>query len=66
VKRYRKMHDGEPAIWPEGVSKMACCDCGLVHLVKIETTATGGFVVRAWRDNRSTAAKRRSKKGRKQ
>lgn len=41
--------------------KMACCDCGLVH--KIDFRVKNGRVqLRAARDNRATAAKRRYRK----
>jgi hypothetical protein len=45
--------------------KMACCDCGLVHLFKFKVVREGKrnaveFV--AHRDNRATAAVRRKRK----
>ncbi len=43
--------------------KMACCDCGLVHLLKYSIhKPTGWLSVRAWRDNRATGQMRRWKK----
>jgi hypothetical protein len=56
-----------PGKWydaPKGL-KLACCDCGLVHVVEIKK-AKGRFAMRLWRDNRSTAATRRYNKFEKQ
>ena len=42
--------------------KMACCDCGLVHIVEFGHIPYGNgrkIVFRVWRDNRATAAMRR-------
>jgi len=44
--------------------KMACCDCGLVHVVDFDHIPWGRgrkVVIRAWRDERATAARRRKK-----
>lgn len=45
--------------------KMACCDCGLVHRMEFAHIPYGSgrkIIFRAWRDERSTAAKRRAKR----
>lgn len=44
--------------------KMACCDCGLVHLLEFKIVKCGRgrkIIFRAYRDNRATAALRRKK-----
>lgn len=55
--RYHKQRDGE-WVEPKPGYKMGCCDCGLVHVVEFRV-AKGHVQFRAWRDARSTAAKRR-------
>lgn len=59
---YKTLSDGE---WSgpttRGLVKIACCDCGLVHLIQIRRTRAGQFIYRAWRDMRATASKRRAK-----
>lgn len=40
--------------------KIACCDCGLVHLLEFREVA-GKVQFRAFRDNRATAQRRRNK-----
>jgi hypothetical protein len=64
-KRYPVVKSGE---WVQPVRrgyKMACCDCGLVHkmnfrLIKYKSGIS--FIqFQAFRDERATAAKRRSK-----
>ena len=44
--------------WRHRDYKIACCDCGLVHCFRF-TVVRGKLRIRAWRDNRSTAALRR-------
>lgn len=60
--KYKQLSDGE---WSQptrrGLSKIACCDCGLVHMMQIKQIRPGVFKIRAWRDPRATAAKRRAK-----
>ena len=60
-KRDQKVEDDE---WvqpnPKGY-RMACCDCGLVHVFDFEIHK-GRIQFKARRDNRATAAKRRAKK----
>lgn len=63
--KYAQRKDGEGFTIPNKTTyKLACCDCGLVH--KIVIAAPGlrkgvkiGFAAK--RDNRATAAKRRTK-----
>lgn len=63
-KRYTKIHTGEDG-WSEWIQpvehgyKMACCDCGLVHVLEFRVHANGRAQFRARRDNRKTAAVRR-------
>lgn len=45
--------------------KMMCCDCGLVHKIDFDHIKWGRgrkIRIRAWRDERATAAARRKKK----
>ncbi len=60
--RYRTLQDGQ---WaddaPDGLAKIACCDCGLVHLVQFKRLRAGGVKYRAWRDVKATAARRKRK-----
>lgn len=44
--------------------KMACCDCGLVHRLDFKVAEDGFVSLRAFRDNRATAAIRRERKKR--
>lgn len=62
---YKHGKDGDVAVVPKnGWYKIACCDCGLVHLFRFATVNARGrvrgqvaFIAR--RDNRATAALRR-------
>ena len=65
VRRYHQANDGEPikvarVDKSEWALKLACCDCGLVHKVLIEHAGVE-LTMRAWRDPRATAAKRRKR-----
>lgn len=42
--------------------KIACCDCGLVHVFEFAVTDDDRLMFRAARDNRATAQRRRNKK----
>lgn len=56
--KYPQVQDGQ---WVQPVSrgyKMACCDCGLVHVIDFKIYR-GRVQLRAHRDKRATAAKRR-------
>jgi hypothetical protein len=60
--RYRKVADGETVTIPRhGLMKMACCDCALVHVVRLRQSDRG-FILTAWRDTRATASKRRARR----
>ncbi len=69
MTNYIQRFDGE---WSDVTAgrKVACCDCGLVHdeeyrILKAENGEES--IVRAsWRNNRATAARRRSLKARKE
>lgn len=66
MKRYHKLEDGEvrllKAHTPGIVDhKLACCDCGLVHKMRLEMRGKDAIELTAWRDRRATAAKRRSR-----
>lgn len=39
-------------------SKLSCCDCKLTHFLQARVVK-GRIMVRAWRDARATAARRR-------
>lgn len=59
--KYTITEDGD---WVQPVLrgyKVACCDCGLVHVVDIRIR-NGHVQFRAKRDNRATAARRRWEK----
>lgn len=43
--------------------RLGCCDCGLVHDID-GRVRRGRIELRAWRNNRATAAHRRGKQGR--
>ena len=47
------MRSGEPNITKGGFIYFTCCDCGLVHLIRIETAeqAKGESVITAYRDD---------------
>lgn len=57
---YRQLADGEWQTMSSRRHKIACCDCGLVHLLEFRVSR-GKIKFRAWRDNRATANRRRSK-----
>lgn len=57
----RTLFDGEWVELPGGLMNVACCDCGLVHLMQFEKTGRG-VRFRAWRDLHSTRQQRRRKR----
>lgn len=67
MKRYAHLEDGERRLLPaqfkgEVYHKLACCDCGLVHKMRVKVLPKGeGIELTAWRDRRSTAAIRRAR-----
>jgi len=57
-KRRRKYKRYEPGEWwhfKRGGQKMACCDCGLVHVFDARLVK-GQLWMRGWRDERATGA----------
>jgi len=58
--KYRAVEDGEIVTIENGAMIItACCDCGLVHLEKVESVDGGEVEITAWRDNRRTGQVRR-------
>ena len=54
---YVTRQDGEE--WDiTGTSKMSCCDCKLTHVIQVRVVK-GRVKMRAWRDPKATAARRR-------
>ena len=63
--KYKKVEPGEWMRPVKNYYKMMCCDCGLVHVFQFKHIPWGKgrkILLRAWRDNRATAARRRRKK----
>jgi hypothetical protein len=65
--RYPQIHDGETVYPARRGYKMQCCDCGLVHRIDfwLEPHGTKGrkkIALKAYRDDRATAAVRRARK----
>ena len=63
---YQTMTDGEETRLRRGrdILKFACCDCGMVHFIKVRLTRREKiFSLRFWRDNRATAQLRRHRYG---
>ena len=58
---YVQRVDGEWVHWARTGHLVACCDCGLVHLMK-PRVRNGRVEVQAFRLDRNTAAKRRGKR----
>ena len=59
-----RFHQVEAGVWEKPVMKgykMACCDCGLVHTMEFRVV-NGEIEMRGWRNERSTAQKRRHMK----
>jgi len=57
MTRYYTQADGQ---WfqPKGRYRIACCHCGLVH--RMEFRVVGGVIqLRAWRDKKATALRRK-------
>jgi hypothetical protein len=64
--KYDEIKDGEWVTPAKKGYKLACCDCGLVHRMDFKHVEQGkswAVMFRAFRDNRATAAIRRSMKG---
>ena len=65
-QRYHQVEAGE---WQYPVAKgyrLACCDCGLVHILEFKPISKSRIKMRGWRDNRATAAMRAWDRKRKQ
>ncbi len=61
-KKYPDVKGGEWVHPAKKGYKMACCDCGLVHVLEFAHIPWGRgrkIVMRAWRDNRATGQMRR-------
>lgn len=61
MSRYPRMKSGDKVFIRRGKEyfKVACCDCGLIHLMDVQLNRKKQFVLRFWRDSRSTAQIRR-------
>lgn len=61
MDKYRKLNDYDATtINPEeGTLALACCDCGLVHHIKLEIAPNGKVVMALKSDKRATAQLRR-------
>lgn len=64
---YPPISAGERVFPARSGYRMACCDCGLVHLLKFELVKVGNgrkIALRAWRDDYETKQnrKRRNRK----
>lgn len=60
MSRYQRVKDGEWMYWRRAGHQIACCDCGLVHLMK-PRVRKGRVEVQAFRLPRQTAGRRRRK-----
>ena len=61
---YVQRFDGDRIVigkLPRAEHKIGCCDCKLVHTMKISVMKNGDIVMRVWRDNRATAQRRKKK-----
>jgi len=61
MSKYKQVTGGE---WVQPIMKgykMMCCDCGLVHIMNFRIIGKK-VQIQAFRDNRKTAASRRTKK----
>ncbi len=60
--KYKQVTEGE---WVQPVKngyKMMCCDCGLVHIMNFRIVGKNHTIqLQAFRDDRKTAASRRTK-----
>jgi hypothetical protein len=59
MPRYHQLRDGEWTAVKRRGHKDACCDCGLVHRIEYRVAPDGRIELRAFRDDRATAAVRR-------
>lgn len=59
---YYEYKNGEGEAFTDGEDfYMACCDCHLVHRVRVAINVDGKIIVRQWRENRITGQMRRHK-----
>ena len=61
MSRYKQRVDGEWVHWTRKGHLVACCDCGLIHLMRPRVRA-GRVEVQAFRLPRHTAGRRRKRK----
>lgn len=57
---YFQMEDGKWLRVPKRGFKEQCCDCGLVHRLNFRINEKGYIEIQVYRDNRATAAVRKS------
>lgn len=58
--KYTQRFDGEWFRPKKTGHLLSCCDCKLVHLIQFKLTRQGAVLMRAYRDERRTAARRRT------
>ena len=61
-QEYQQVYDGDGIVMPDGTLWLMCCDCALVHFVKIKVAGKRKVVAYFLRDDRATAAARRGKR----
>ena len=59
--KYRKRESGEPWVFnpQKKVWRIACCDCGLVHLVRVKVSHRQNVTLYFWREQGCTGQLRR-------
>lgn len=65
MAKYEDIFDGEPFIVEKRGTHIGCCDCGLVHSMKIENVTKKHAKITMRRLNKSTGAARKGLKTRK-
>jgi hypothetical protein len=60
--KYTTRKDGEWFDTTGGLHKLACCHCGLIHLVRLRVTEDGRIEMQLTIDKRATAQRRRHMK----
>lgn len=63
--KYKQVYDGEWVRPNMDGYRMACCDCGLVHLLNFKITKTGKVKFQAFRDIAETEKRRLEKRHKK-
>ena len=61
MSKYDQVEHGDWMHLPRGGSKVACCDCGLVHHFQPKIDKRGRIWVRVLRDDRATGAVRKAR-----